>query len=294
MMKNLYSAGSLFEAGLALNLCCARHATRRVGEMSVLLFAAPLSCPLASLPVSNALQAVPGHPCQRRITGSVRPSQSLHTYACVQIRVLARLRALPGDPQRLMPTFNEQAKQALHPERPGDFNQVSLGWLVLFCGCSNYLFVEVPDLFAGLLVSALQEHLSCPAIFGYCSAEHASKLASVILTINAQAMMELGATVCRPKNPDCGACPANHCCKAYAEWKNQASDDVKHFCMLVHLNPKSAFACTLICPVQLPLHPLHTVKSMACPKTCPLTQCPPRVEAAAILQRKGLRPRARA
>ncbi|KAF5835367.1 hypothetical protein DUNSADRAFT_7494 [Dunaliella salina] len=72
------------------------------------------------------------------------------------IRVLARLRALPGDPQRLMPTCSELAKQALHPERPGDFNQ---------------------------------------------------------------AVMELGATVCRPKNPDCGACPANHCCKAYTEWK---------------------------------------------------------------------------
>ena len=31
--------------------------------------------------------------------------------------------------------------------------------------------------------------------------------------------MELGATVCRPKNPECVTCPANHCCQAYAEWK---------------------------------------------------------------------------
>lgn len=34
-----------------------------------------------------------------------------------------------------------------------------------------------------------------------------------------KAVMELGATVCRPKNPDCGSCPASGCCKAYAEWK---------------------------------------------------------------------------
>jgi A/G-specific adenine glycosylase len=32
-----------------------------------------------------------------------------------------------------------------------------------------------------------------------------------------QALMDLGATVCRPKNPDCEACPVNALCKAKAE-----------------------------------------------------------------------------
>lgn len=29
--------------------------------------------------------------------------------------------------------------------------------------------------------------------------------------------MELGATVCRPVNPQCGACPLNEACKAFKE-----------------------------------------------------------------------------
>lgn len=33
-----------------------------------------------------------------------------------------------------------------------------------------------------------------------------------------QALMELGATVCRPVNPDCSACPARPVCRAAAEW----------------------------------------------------------------------------
>lgn len=32
-----------------------------------------------------------------------------------------------------------------------------------------------------------------------------------------QAVMELGALVCRPKNPDCGACPVSEWCKAFDE-----------------------------------------------------------------------------
>jgi A/G-specific adenine glycosylase len=31
-----------------------------------------------------------------------------------------------------------------------------------------------------------------------------------------QAMMDLGATICRPKVPNCGACPLASCCKAFA------------------------------------------------------------------------------
>ena len=32
----------------------------------------------------------------------------------------------------------------------------------------------------------------------------------------AQAMMDLGATICRPRSPDCGACPLNRDCAAFA------------------------------------------------------------------------------
>ncbi len=32
----------------------------------------------------------------------------------------------------------------------------------------------------------------------------------------AQAMMDLGATLCRPRNPDCGGCPLNSDCRAFA------------------------------------------------------------------------------
>jgi A/G-specific adenine glycosylase len=35
--------------------------------------------------------------------------------------------------------------------------------------------------------------------------------------IYTQAMMELGATICRPKNPQCGMCPLQEHCVAYAE-----------------------------------------------------------------------------
>ncbi len=34
-----------------------------------------------------------------------------------------------------------------------------------------------------------------------------------------QAMMDLGATICRPKVPNCGACPLASCCKAFAGGK---------------------------------------------------------------------------
>jgi len=36
-----------------------------------------------------------------------------------------------------------------------------------------------------------------------------------------QAMMELGATICTPKSPDCTKCPLNNICKAYARVKNK-------------------------------------------------------------------------
>ena len=37
-----------------------------------------------------------------------------------------------------------------------------------------------------------------------------------------QALMELGATVCTPKNPTCGTCPVAHLCAANAQ--------VRHLC----------------------------------------------------------------
>jgi A/G-specific adenine glycosylase len=37
-----------------------------------------------------------------------------------------------------------------------------------------------------------------------------------------QAMMDLGATICRPKNPRCGECPLRACCAAFASGKPDA------------------------------------------------------------------------
>jgi A/G-specific adenine glycosylase len=31
--------------------------------------------------------------------------------------------------------------------------------------------------------------------------------------------MELGATVCKPVNPDCSSCPISGICQAYAAWQ---------------------------------------------------------------------------
>jgi A/G-specific adenine glycosylase len=38
----------------------------------------------------------------------------------------------------------------------------------------------------------------------------------------AQAMMDLGATICRPKKPDCGTCPVSSDCRAYANGTPEA------------------------------------------------------------------------
>ncbi|GIL53085.1 hypothetical protein Vafri_8774 [Volvox africanus] len=72
------------------------------------------------------------------------------------IRVVSRLRALPGDPTKLASTHAAMASELLDPERPGCYNQ---------------------------------------------------------------ALMELGATVCRPVNPNCAACPVRGACRAAAEWE---------------------------------------------------------------------------
>jgi A/G-specific adenine glycosylase len=37
-----------------------------------------------------------------------------------------------------------------------------------------------------------------------------------------QAMMELGATVCKPVNPSCSSCPVSSCCAAYKLVTNHA------------------------------------------------------------------------
>ena len=42
------------------------------------------------------------------------------------------------------------------------------------------------------------------------------------VTLIAQALMELGATVCTPKSPSCSVCPLQHMCAAYKqqqEWE---------------------------------------------------------------------------
>lgn len=39
-----------------------------------------------------------------------------------------------------------------------------------------------------------------------------------------QAMMELGATVCKPANPDCARCPVQSLCTAHADWQRYVRD----------------------------------------------------------------------
>ena len=42
-----------------------------------------------------------------------------------------------------------------------------------------------------------------------------------------QAMMELGATVCTPKNPSCSKCPLKKLCHAFRELPNGKHQDVE-------------------------------------------------------------------
>ncbi|GAX84395.1 hypothetical protein CEUSTIGMA_g11817.t1 [Chlamydomonas eustigma] len=72
------------------------------------------------------------------------------------IRVVSRLRALPGDPTKLGQVHAAMAQEILDHERPGCFNQ---------------------------------------------------------------AVMELGATVCRPMNPSCSECPVQQSCRAHSQLK---------------------------------------------------------------------------
>ncbi|GFO35963.1 adenine DNA glycosylase, partial [Plakobranchus ocellatus] len=45
-----------------------------------------------------------------------------------------------------------------------------------------------------------------------------------------QAMMELGATVCTPKLPQCGQCPVRALCRAYARTENDKKTAAKRIC----------------------------------------------------------------
>ena len=43
------------------------------------------------------------------------------------------------------------------------------------------------------------------------------EMSDAFLCWDSQALMDLGATVCTPKNPKCAECPLNKACLAYAE-----------------------------------------------------------------------------
>lgn len=58
----------------------------------------------------------------------------------------------------------------------------------------------------------------------------------MLCAADSQALMDLGATICTPKNPKCGECPVNRSCLAYAEvsfrlaslllWRGRAYIDI--------------------------------------------------------------------
>ena len=110
------------------------------------------------------------------------------------IRVLCRMRAIGGN------TANKEVNQHLwslsndvvDPDNPGDFNQV------------NFIFIEF---FNSIRFAFLSELLTFKLVINSNFFCH-------------QALMELGATVCTPKNPVCSSCPVKSCCKAYSEAKD--------------------------------------------------------------------------
>jgi A/G-specific adenine glycosylase len=50
------------------------------------------------------------------------------------IRVLSRLRALRGNPGKMVKTWDRLAAELLHPERPGCHNQVCLTYVISLSG----------------------------------------------------------------------------------------------------------------------------------------------------------------
>lgn len=61
--------------------------------------------------------------------------------------------------------------------------------------------------------------------------------------------MELGATVCRPLNPDCEACPVRSVCRADAEWKAYLEDggapDIEDAPHVTQVRPRTLYAAFL-------------------------------------------------
>ena len=75
-----------------------------------------------------------------------------------------------------------------------------------------------------------------------------------------QALIELGSTVCKPRDPACGACPVRGWCKAYELSKGKVSQKVTHSvdCVSYPLQrqradlPDIEDMCTLCEPLPLP------------------------------------------
>lgn len=61
-----------------------------------------------------------------------------------------------------------------------------------------------------------------------------------------QAMMELGATVCKPVNPLCEACPVSSCCAAYKQVGTHTRD-----CSAAHAHAHAAALRVLALPMLL-------------------------------------------
>ncbi len=99
------------------------------------------------------------------------------------------------------------------------------GWLEL-PGVGKYTAGAVCSICLGERVPAIDGNVE--RVFARVAADPSSSLKSAATTwarglvdcnrpgdVN-QALMDLGATVCRPKNPDCGACPVSRFCSAFA------------------------------------------------------------------------------
>ena len=67
-----------------------------------------------------------------------------------------------------------------------------------------------------------------------------------------QALMELGATVCLPRNPDCGACPFTACCAAFRDGR---VDDLPTPVSRARQRVEHAYAFALFRPVNGPTSP---------------------------------------
>ncbi|RKO87081.1 DNA glycosylase, partial [Blyttiomyces helicus] len=65
-----------------------------------------------------------------------------------------------------------------------------------------------------------------------------------------QALMDLGATICTPQNPECGKCPVSEHCRALAEVRCMIPSSFRH-CKGGRRDRRNPAPCTLCIPVDI-------------------------------------------